>query len=309
MNQKIKTSPFDGLLLINKDPGGTSHDVVARVRRILGTREVGHAGTLDPMAGGLMVLLIGEGTKLSHYILEGNKAYRGRARLGVSTDTLDVTGQVLREGSVTCSESQIRDVCQALQGEFQWEVPLFSAVKVQGKRLHEYAREGTEVQRPIKTMKFWGLEVLSISGAEVEFDLQCSKGSFIRSWIHQMGQNLGCGAAMSALLRTSSVPYTLERAMSLEQLENAWRGRPESLSCLIPMGEALPLIRKVRVKGADQGLLMNGQISHDLRSMLITQFRPGQDALFQVHSQESQLLALVGLEPEKGFVLRRVFRP
>ncbi len=307
MNAKKNLSPFDGLLLINKDPGGTSHDVVARVRRILGTRAVGHAGTLDPMAGGLMVLLIGEGTKLSHYILEGNKSYRAGVQLGVVTDTLDVTGEVLKESPVTSSAAEIQTAVRALQGDFEWEVPLFSAVKVQGKRLHEYAREGSEVARPIKIMKFWDVQMGASSGSQFEVDIHCSKGSYIRSWIHQLGQNLGCGAAMSSLVRTASVPYELSRALTLAELEKNWKGVPEDLPCMIPMAQALPGTKRVKIKGADQGLLKNGQISHDLRALLIAQYRPGQDTLIQVHSTENELLALVGLEPERGFVLRRVF--
>ncbi|MBX3042018.1 MAG: tRNA pseudouridine(55) synthase TruB, partial [Bdellovibrionaceae bacterium] len=301
MNAKKNPSPFHGLLLINKDPGGTSHDVVAKVRRILQTREVGHAGTLDPIAGGLMVLLIGEGTKLSHYILEGNKSYRAGLRLGVVTDTLDVTGEILREAPVQVGPEAIRQAALDLQGEFEWEVPLYSAVKVQGKRLHEYAREGAEVVRPRKIMKFWDVEVGEIKGSEFEVHLHCSKGSFIRSWIHQLGQNLGCGAAMASLVRTSSTPYDLSQAMTLSQLEEAWEGNPADLSCMVPMAQALPWAKRVRVRGHDQSLLLNGQISHDLRANLITQFRPGLDTLIQVHSEENELLALVGVEPNRGF--------
>lgn len=301
------SSPFHGLLLVDKDSGGTSHDVVAQVRRILGTRSVGHSGTLDPLASGLMVLLVGEGTKLSHYILEGDKSYRVKLRLGLVTDTLDITGAVLEERPVQASIEQIEAAARELVGEFQWEVPLYSAVKVQGQRLHEYARRGEDVQVPTKTMSFWDLKTLKIDPPFAEFEMTCSKGSYIRTWVSQLGAKLGCGATMEALERTGSEPYELDRASKLSLIQEQWK--QGSLSdCFVPMIEALPRVKRVKVKGPDQTLLMNGQISHDLRSMLISQFRPGQDELVQVHSVSNQLLALVGLEKGKGFTIRRVFR-
>lgn len=314
------TQPFHGILLVNKEPGGgTSHDLVARVRRILGTRSVGHAGTLDPLAGGLMALLVGEGTKLSPYILEGNKAYRAVARLGLETDTLDVTGEILRQTQIAANSERVAQAVQTLEGDFQWPVPIFSAVKVGGKALHRYAREGAEIETPVKSMRFWDVQLESIQGEMVQVHLHCSKGSFIRTWISQLGRELGCGAAMAALTRTHSAPYELSQAASLAEIEEQWKSG-ELGSCFVPMEKALPQIRKIRVKGPDQTLLMNGQISHDLRSLLITQVKPEQyrreaaapalvaDDLVQVHSASNQLLALVALEQGKGFTIRRVFR-
>lgn len=302
--------PFHGLLLVNKESGCTSHDVVARTRRILGTRSVGHSGTLDPLAQGLMVLLIGEGTKLSSYILEGDKAYRAQAKLGLLTDTLDITGQVLEEKPVVdCPPERILKIANDLQGDFEWDVPLFSAVKVQGKALHEYARQGQgeEVVRPVKKMKFWGVQARVLGPDLVEIDMECGKGGYVRSWIKEMGMRLGCGATMSALTRTGSVPYTLDQASSLEEIDAAWRAG-QLTSAFIPMDQALPRTRKIRVKGPDQSLLMNGQISHDLRSMLISQVRPETEDVIQIISMNNQLLALIGLEKGRGFVIRRVFR-
>lgn len=311
---------FHGILLVRKEAGGgTSHDLVARARRILGTRSVGHAGTLDPLAGGLMALLVGEGTKLSPYILEGHKAYRAVARLGLETDTFDVTGDVLRRTQVAATTDEISAAVARLEGEFQWPVPVFSAVKVNGKALHRYAREGADVQVPTKTMRFWDVQLEKIEGDRVQVHLHCSKGSYIRSWIETLGRDLGCGASMEALTRTHSAPYELAQAGTLEEIAEQWTsGRLGS--CFVPMEQALPQIRKIRVKGPDQTLLMNGQISHDLRSLLITQVRPEQyrregldpapvgEDLVQVHSVANQLLALVALEQGKGFTIRRVFR-
>lgn len=304
----MASEPFHGLLLVNKEPGGTSHDLVAQARYVLGTRSVGHSGTLDPMASGLMVLLVGEGTKLSNYILEGDKAYRATAKFGVRTDTLDTTGTVLSESPVDLTENQIREAALALQGDFDWEVPSYSAVKVAGKALHAYARDGEEVRRPVKRMSFWDVKIISVGPDSLQVDLRCSKGSFIRSWIKELGELLGCGAAMSALTRTESVPYELKQAKSMAEIRESWKqGRlPDSY---VPMDQALPLVRRLRVKGADQSLLLNGQISHDLRSRLITQANPESlNEMVQIHSVSGQLLALVGVEPGKGFTIRRVFK-
>ncbi len=304
---------FHGLLLLDKPTGLTSHDVVAKVRRILGTKSVGHSGTLDPLASGLMVLLIGEATKLSQYILEQNKAYKVRAQLGLTTDTLDTTGQTLKTAAITSTRQQIREAAAALHGEMQLSVPLFSAAKVDGKKLYEYARRGQSIEPPVKTMKFFDLEVLDQGADWVEASMRCSKGSFIRSWVHLLGENLGCGAAMSQLRRTESMPYTLDQALSFEELEQVMKslseGQEPQGKGFVPMLAALPQAKLIRVKGQDQVMITNGLISHDLRTLLIATFQPGRDDVIKILAQESgHLLALIGLESQKGFVFRRVFR-
>ncbi|KYG60365.1 tRNA pseudouridine(55) synthase TruB [Bdellovibrio bacteriovorus] len=302
---------FNGLLLVDKPSGISSHDVVARLRRILKTKAVGHSGTLDPMASGLMVCLVNEGTKLSQYILEGDKGYRVRAQLGVRTDTLDTTGEVLEKVSVEFPKERILAEAFKLQGEMELEVPIYSAIKVQGKKLYEYARQGQEEQVviPKKMMNFWDVEAVEIGPDWAEFDIKCSKGSYIRTWVDLLGKALGCGAAMSSLRRTWSAPYHLPQAQTLEQIEQAYTGAPPWGTAFVGMEHALPQIKRIRIKGQDKVLLGNGQISHDLRSQLITVFRPSEDQYVQVLAQDTgHLLALVGLEEGRGFVLKRVFK-
>lgn len=306
-------SIFHGLLLVDKPSGISSHDVVARLRRILGTRAVGHSGTLDPLASGLMACLINEGTKLSQYILEGDKGYRVRIQFGVRTDTLDTTGTVLETKPVDLTKEQILAAASKLVGEMEVEVPIYSAIKVQGKKLYEYARGEEEVQIPKKVMKFWDVEPVEIGLDWAEFDIKCSKGGYIRTWVDLLGKDLGCGAAMSGLRRTWSAPYLIQQGKTLEAIEaevkaqtpeNAWTG-----SAFVPMSLALPGAKRVRVKGQCRVLLGNGQISHDLRTQLIAHFKPDQDQYIQVLGQDTgELLAVVGLEPGKGFVIRRGFR-
>lgn len=305
----MMNSIFNGLLLVDKPSGISSHDVVARLRRILGTRSVGHSGTLDPMASGLMACLINEGTKLSQYILEGDKGYRLRAQFGLRTDTLDTTGETLATFPTdSLTREKILSEALKLQGEMELEVPLYSAIKVQGRKLYEYARGEQEVQVPKKIMKFWDVAPVEVGSDWAEFDMRCSKGSYIRTWIDLLGKNLGCGAAMSGLRRTWSAPYRIEQAMTLEQIEEAVKAGKTG-EAFVPMDLALPQVKRVRIKGQDKVLLGNGQISHDLRAQLISLFNPNEDQYIQVLAQDGgQLLAIVGLEPGRGFVLRRVFK-
>lgn len=306
-------SNIHGLLLIHKPSGITSHDVINQVRRRLGTKEVGHAGTLDPLAEGLMVLLVGEATKMSSYVLEKNKQYEVTLKLGIETDTLDITGQILREyQGVICSDREVIEKAQSLQGDFMWEVPLYSAAKVAGRKLYEHARSGNRetVVIPQKPMSFWGVEALERKSSEAHsyrFRLNCSKGSFIRTWVQQLGARLGCGAVMTELTRTYSAPYLLQNAVELEGLILT-PSLSESPS-FIPMLAALPDFKSIRVSGASEALIRNGQISHELRRRLIIHFNPESDTGIKILSQRpEELLALVGLESGKGFVVRRVFR-
>ncbi len=299
---------FNGLLLVDKPSGISSHDVVARLRRILSTKAVGHSGTLDPMASGLMACLINEGTKLSQYILEGDKGYRLRAQFGLRTDTLDTTGNILEQKPVDLTREAILAAADKLQGEMELEVPIYSAIKVQGKKLYEYAREEKAVVLPKKVMKFWDVVPVDVGPDWAEFDIKCSKGSYIRTWIDLLGAALGCGAAMSSLRRTWSAPYLINQAHTLEDIE-AQVKQGQWGAAFVPMDVALPQVKRVRIRGQDQVLLSNGQISHDLRSQLIASFKPDEDQYIQVIAQEGgQLLAVVGLEPGRGFVIRRVFK-
>lgn len=297
---------MNGLLLIDKPVGITSHDVVSRVRRILRIKEVGHSGTLDPLASGLMVLLIGEATKLSSFVTDGDKRYTLGIRLGLTTDTLDITGQVLTEKPITCEKNEVIQSALSLQGEFELPIPMYSAKKIDGKKLYEYARENEVIIQPKKIMKFWSIKNES-SDSQFLFSLDCSKGSFIRSWAQFLGEKLGCGAVLSSLVRTKSHVFQLEQAYTLDSLTKLViedKLKPD----LIPLDQALAGTKKIRIKGLDATLMKNGQISHQLRQKLITMFNPETDEFVQILPQEKgKLLALVGLEKGSGFKIKRVF--
>lgn len=317
-NQKTKQpkprTNLHGLLLVDKPSGMTSHDVVSRVRRLANTKEVGHSGTLDPLASGLMVVLIGEATKLSSIVTEGDKAYEVQLQLGIETDTLDITGQVEKTTPVNLKKADVIAAGLKLAGEFQLPIPLFSAKKIDGKKLYEYAREGEAVEVPLKSMTFWDVTYIENAEAEKEnrysFHLHCSKGSFIRSWVKLLGEQLGSGATMSALRRTKSHDFGVTQAQPLDVLLAEKDANTLDMGQkIVPMTEAVSGVRIVKVDGHDELLLNNGQISHDLRSKLIVGFNPDKDQwVFASSKATKQVLAIIGLEPEQGFKIKRGFR-
>lgn len=302
-------SLYHGVLLVDKEPGCSSHDVVAQVRKIFQTKAVGHCGTLDPMAEGLLVLTLNEATKVSQYILEGDKAYIVRLKLGITTDTLDTTGEILSQNEMRPEAAKVIAEGLGFTGSFEFAVPAYSAVKVAGQPLYAYARKDQEVAAPVKTMSFWGLQHLSQNGDEFEFEIHCSKGSYIRTWVHELGKRLGCGAAMSGLRRIVSSPFEVTTALKLADIASCMKAQTP-ISGLIPLSRALPHLKKVKIQGLDLKLLRNGQIGSSLRIQLIHAFNPEVDETIQVVSQETgELLALIGLEEKRGFYIRRVLNP
>lgn len=301
-------SLYDGLLLVHKPTGITSHDLVDRARKIFNTREVGHSGTLDPLASGLMILLLGQGTKLSPYIMDGDKSYSVEVLLGLKTDALDVTGKTIAKVDVTNQHlSQLDSVLPKFEGDFQWPVPMHSAVKVNGQKLYELAHKDQRIETPVKHMKFWNVKKTSDSSRESFWvDLDCSKGSFIRTWVDQLGDLLGCGACMKSLIRTQSSPFRLDQAMTLEQIDSTLKNK-QSLKCFIEMHEAMPYMKRARIQNYDQTLLLNGQISHDLRRLLISRVEPQISSMIQILSSKTgELLALIAYEQGVGFKIMRV---
>jgi tRNA pseudouridine55 synthase len=301
---------LDGLLLIDKPQDLTSHDVVARLRKILGQRSIGHTGTLDPLATGLMILVLGEATKLSDYLMAADKSYSLKIKLGVTTDTLDRTGKVLSEKDGRVDAATLRAAVEKLHGEFDWQVPLFSAAKVDGKKLYEHGRNGTgeTVVRPTKRMKFWDIEILELGEDRLEVSLSCTKGSFVRTWASQLGEILGTGAVVEELRRLRVGRWSVEQASTLEQLE-ARQGETPSF---VPMGQALPDLRPVIAGPREIKLVVNGQIPKDLASRLMFEQKQAIETQASVYIKvltgEGSLLAILAAEPGQGLKIRRVFR-
>jgi tRNA pseudouridine55 synthase len=245
----------DGLLLIDKPPGMTSHDVVTSLRRLTGIKKIGHTGTLDPFATGLMLLLIGRATRLSQFFLEMDKEYRVRLRLGEESDTMDVTGKLVQSRAVAVSSEDIEKTLHLFRGKIQQVPPMFSAVKIKGRKLYQMARRGLTMERPPRGVSVYSIEVLHPQIPELEILVRCSSGTYIRSLVHDLGQVLGCGAIVTALCRTEVGPYQLNQATPLAQ-----SGSPiDWKALLIPMEDLLQNLPSRRAVGEELELIRHGK--------------------------------------------------
>ena len=211
---------FDGVLLIDKPGAHTSHDVVARLRGILKMKRIGHAGTLDPMATGLLVMLVGKATRLSQYLMSVEKEYTGTIELGKVTNTQDAEGDVLTTSPVPLlTEDDVRKALAGFLGDQYQIPPMFSAIKIAGKPLYKSARAGEEVEREPRFIRVMNYELTRWASPEIDFRVLCTKGTYVRTLAHDLGQRLGCGAHLKALRRISSGTLNVSRAVTLEQLQ------------------------------------------------------------------------------------------
>ncbi|MBW1721114.1 MAG: tRNA pseudouridine(55) synthase TruB [Deltaproteobacteria bacterium] len=251
--------PVDGIILVDKNEGETSFDVVRRVKRILKVKKVGHAGTLDPFATGLLILLLGEGTKLSPFLMDGRKKYRAVVRLGIETDTLDPTGNVIATNRVPeISREGIEQEIRAFVGEIEQVPPLFSAVKFQGSRAYQWARKGVEIRLKKRKVTVFRMEVLSVSLPDFTLEVECSKGTYMRSLAADMGRKLGTGGHLAALRRLAIGPFCVEDAWDSRKLHKSMSVQGELLTRVIPLGEALPHLEAFKVDGPTARKIRNG---------------------------------------------------
>lgn len=213
----------EGILLVNKPAGITSHDVVARLRRTTGIKKIGHAGTLDPFATGLMILLIGKNyTRKSAHFTGQDKAYRARLHLGVATDSYDLDGKVTAQSDYTPTQEELEAAIQEQNGERLQTPPMFSAKKIGGKKLYQLARQGVTIARPPVNVRL-ETTLLSYTYPHIEISVTCSKGTYIRSIAHEIGEKLTCHAHLDQLVRTQCGDYLLENSHTLEELETCWK--------------------------------------------------------------------------------------
>ena len=264
---------MNGLLVVDKPGGMTSHDVVDRLRRITGERSIGHLGTLDPMATGVLPLLMGKFTRLAQYFSSAEKSYSGAIRFGFATDTWDAEGRpaapdLWTEISTTLTLEKVRSVAARFHGEMEQMPPPFSAKKIGGKPAYKLAREGKPVELKPAKINIAAFDILALNGPEAEFELSISAGGYVRSIAHEMGQTLGCGAHLGRLRRTRAGVFTLSEAHTLEELQ-AFAGDTESrnvesrktesleLMCLHPRA-LLPEMPSVSGDEQSLGRLRNG---------------------------------------------------
>ncbi len=222
----------NGILVIDKPADWTSHDVVAKLRGILHEKRIGHAGTLDPMATGVLPVFVGRATRAVEFAADREKEYIAGLRLGTVTDTQDITGSILSTVPVTVTREDVEQVLSRFRGESQQVPPMYSAIKKNGKKLYELARRGEEVERQPRPITLYELELLEqVSDAEYLLRVLCSKGTYVRTLCHDIGQALGCGGTMFSLRRTKAAGFDLSQAVTLEQVA----AMPEPAARLLPV--------------------------------------------------------------------------
>lgn len=209
---------MNGIIVVNKHENVTSRDIVNDICHIFHTKSVGHTGTLDPLATGVLVITLGKYTKLNDVLTSKYKEYIAEMKLGITTDTLDITGNILEEKDVVLNDKEIRDTINSYVKTYDQEVPIFSAVKVNGKKLYEYAREGISVELPKKSVTISSIEILDINNNVVKFKCLVSKGTYIRSLIRDIGTSLGCGATMTSLTRTKQAGFDISESYTIESI-------------------------------------------------------------------------------------------
>jgi tRNA pseudouridine55 synthase len=230
---------MEGILLVDKPRDHTSHDVVARLRGKLKMKRIGHAGTLDPMATGLLVILVGKATKVSQYLVSLDKEYEGTIELGKVTDTQDADGEVIETCPVpSLTDGDLLAAIKTFLGDQYQMPPMYSAIKINGQPLYKAARKGEDVEREPRFIRVMGWDVLRFASPQIDFRLRCTKGTYVRTLAHDLGAKLGCGAHLSALRRSATDKFSVSQALTLDQIQAMTLSEIEQR--LIPAREAVP---------------------------------------------------------------------
>ncbi len=291
-----------GIICLDKPCNMTSFMAVKRVSRILGVKKAGHTGTLDPMATGVLVIMLGSCTRFIELLPEHRKSYRARVKLGLTTDTLDITGEVLSESPVNVTEEQLLKVAENFKGEISQVPPMYSALKKDGERLYDLARKGIEIERESRKVTIEKLEIFNFDGVEFLMDVTCSAGTYIRSLCDDIGKALGCGAVMTELCRTEANGFSIVDSFSLEELEYLVEKGDEKCA-VVSLENALKCYPEITVSNPQANRFRNGgeldyQRLHGNYSV----------GIYRVYSPDRKLLGLGEIKTEKGdLTVRRVF--
>lgn len=281
---------YEGVIPVNKSIGMTSHDVVAKLRRIFETKRVGHTGTLDPDVSGVLPICVGNATRISEYIMELPKKYSGQLTLGTSTTTQDASGEIIEQIKVEkLPEEKVIEVFERFIGEIEQIPPMYSAVKVNGKKLYEIAREGKEIERKPRKVTIYNLEItkmdLSNDNPVINFDVLCSKGTYIRTLCVDIGAKLGYPAHMSDLVRTKSGPFMVEDSYTIEEIDDLVKSG-KIYDIIVSMNDSLPQYKEVVLSNLEiENKVYNGQTIYleSLRSF---------EGIFKVVNENGDLVAL-----------------
>jgi tRNA pseudouridine55 synthase len=290
-SSKSETNPdVNGVIIIDKPAGITSHDVVARVRKILHQRQVGHFGTLDPFATGVLPVSVGKATRFAQFYLKSRKAYEGTIRFGFSTDTYDATGEATSAAVAAAPEaSGLEEHFRALTGRLLQTPPPYSAKRVGGVRAYELARQHKPVNLTPVEVEIYALEMLCVQGDHVRFAVECSGGTYVRSLAHDLGQKLGCGAHLAGLRRTAVAEFTESRLVTLERLQEAVE-HDALESCIVRLEALLPDCPELVVRGREETSVRHGH-AFELAQAL----RPGRGQS-PGHAPAASLLKILGSE-------------
>lgn len=248
---------INGILLLDKPLGFSSNQALQRVKWLLQAAKAGHTGTLDPLATGLLPLCFGEATKFAHYLTDADKTYHATIKLGVTTTTGDAEGAVLNTLPVNVTSNQFDEACRKFVGVINQVPPMYSALKHEGKALYEYAREGVEIERKVRTVTIHAIEVLSFAGDVAEIKVTCTKGTYIRTLAEDIGAHLGCGAHLIGLRRTATANYVITETITLEAFEGL--SSEERLAKLAPPETAVDYLPSVMLDADSAFYLMQGQ--------------------------------------------------
>ncbi|WLR53393.1 tRNA pseudouridine(55) synthase TruB [Mesobacillus subterraneus] len=296
---------MEGILPLFKPAGMTSHDCVFKLRKLLKTRKVGHTGTLDPDVTGVLPICVGKATKIAEYITDAGKAYEGEVTLGFTTTTEDASGEKVEEKIVDrlITRGEILQVLQSLEGVIEQTPPMYSAVKVNGKKLYEYARQGIEVERPTRKVTIYGIELLddrdSFTGEHVSFKFRvsCSKGTYIRTLAVTIGEKLGYPAHMSALVRIQSADFTIEDCYTFGQLEKLAE-ESDLEAALHPLEAGISYLPKYRINDKVAEKVKNGAL------LTIPEGFKGVDGPIVVETEDGKALAIYRAHPTKPGVMK-----
>ncbi|MCM1132243.1 MAG: tRNA pseudouridine(55) synthase TruB [Ruminococcus flavefaciens] len=288
---------MNGILCVNKPQGFTSFDVIAKLRGILKIKRIGHGGTLDPMATGVLPVFIGNATKACDMMPDSSKAYRAGFRFGITTDTQDITGKVLTESDKKVSSEELKSVLPEFIGNIMQIPPMYSAVQVNGKRLYDLARQGIEVERKPREIEVKQINLLNYSeeAQEGTFEISCGKGTYIRTIIHDIGGKLGCGGAMTSLERICSGGFSIADCHTLEEIQQAKdENRLESL--ILPTEAVFAGLPKLRLNEVQTRMYKNG-VKLDLNR--INSVRQGRDR-YSVYGSNGGFIGVAGADFEKA---------
>ena len=279
---------ISGIVIINKEKGFTSHDVVNVVRRIYSIRKVGHTGTLDPDATGVLPICIGKATKVADMLTFSDKSYVARVKLGLTTDTQDISGEVLSQNEVNVSIEELTQAVKKHIGEIEQIPPMYSAIKINGQKLCDLARKGVEVERKARRVTIYSADISDFNGEEFTLSVHCSKGTYIRTLCHDIGAHLGCGAVMTELQRTKSSIFSIDNSFYLDELKAI--NNNELLSVLMPVDSVFSHYPAMHINDNIKKRLINGALC----------FVKSTEGTYRIYDKENNFLCVAEVKNNDG---------